>query len=62
MSLPRGIVVLFGKAGPQRFRSVSNQSQVEVIVGHAAGNPRSDPDIGFITPEQVLGSWRKRFV
>ena len=56
------LVVLFGKASPSRFRPVSSDSPVEVIVGHAAGNSQSDPDITFITPEQVLDGWRKSFV
>jgi len=56
------LIVLFGKANPHRFRPVSSHSPVEIIVGQAAGNPQSDPDIGFITPEQVLDSWSKRFV
>ena len=51
------LLVLFGKANPNRFRPVSSNSPVQVIVGHAASNPDSAADIGYITPAQVLGEW-----
>jgi len=51
------LVVLFGKASPNRFRPVSSDSPVQVITGHAADSPDSEPDIGYITPAQVLTEW-----
>jgi len=51
------LVVLFGKASPARFRPVSSDSAVEVIVGHATDSPDSDPDISHITASRVLTSW-----
>ena len=51
------LVVLFGKANPKRFRPVSSGSKVQVIVGHATGGPNTEPDIGYITPAQVLAEW-----
>ena len=51
------LLVLFGKANPNRFRPVSSNSPVQVIVGHAASNPDSVVDIGYIKPAQVLGEW-----
>ena len=53
------LVVLFGKASPTRFRPVSANSPVEVLVGRASDEPGSDPDIGRITPQQVLSAWFK---
>ena len=51
------LVVLFGQANPNRFRPVSSNSPVQVITGHADGRPDSKPDIGYITPQQVLTEW-----
>jgi heptosyltransferase-2/heptosyltransferase-3 len=51
------LVVLFGRANPNRFRPVSNDSPVQVITGHATNNPDSEPDIGYIKPAQVLAEW-----
>ena len=51
------LVVLFGRASPSRFRPVSADSPVEVLVGR--DNNVADPDIGFITPAQVLTAWNK---
>lgn len=51
------LVVLFGKASPNRFRPVSANSPVEILVGRTDAN--STPDIGRITPSQVLTSWGK---
>jgi heptosyltransferase-2/heptosyltransferase-3 len=51
------LVVLFGKASPGRFRPVSSASKVQVIVGHVAGGPDTEPDIGNIKPAQVLAEW-----
>jgi ADP-heptose:LPS heptosyltransferase len=52
------LVVLFGKASPDRFRPVSSDSPVEVITGHAVDNPDSAADIGYITPQQVVAVWK----
>jgi heptosyltransferase-2/heptosyltransferase-3 len=52
------LTVLFGKASPNRFRPVSRTSPVRILVGHADGNPESDPEIGYITPGQVLNEWQ----
>ena len=52
------LVVLFGKANPVRFRPVSSDSPVKVIVGQASDGRESDPDIGYITPSQVLHAWQ----
>ena len=49
------LVVLFGKASPNRFRPVSTGSPVEVIVGH--DGEEGDLDISLITPSQVLSGW-----
>jgi heptosyltransferase-2/heptosyltransferase-3 len=48
------LVVLFGKANPNRFRPFSSQSPVMVITGNDDGD---GPDIGGITAPQVLDSW-----
>ncbi len=53
------LVVLFGKASPDRFRPVSAASPVQVLVGHAGTGSESDPDIGYITPARVLEAWRQ---
>ena len=49
------LVVLFGKASPTRFRPVSANSPVEILVGRTDDN--STPDIGRITPSKVITSW-----
>ncbi|MCP4283648.1 MAG: glycosyltransferase family 9 protein [Gammaproteobacteria bacterium] len=51
------LVVLFGKANPQRFRPISAYSDVQLILGFDDNNENSDPDIGLITPEQVITAW-----
>jgi heptosyltransferase-2/heptosyltransferase-3 len=51
------LIILFGKASPGRFRPVSANSPVEVLVGRDGDD--SAPDISFITPSQVLAGWRK---
>lgn len=51
------LVVLFGKASPQRFRPVSRGSPVQVIQGFAGSAQNTDPDIGFIGVQQVLDKW-----
>jgi len=50
------LVVLFGKASPQRFRPVSHASPVQVIQGFASA-PDSAADIGQITVQQVFAEW-----
>ncbi len=49
------LVVLFGKANPDRYRPISSQSPVRVMRGKADGE--SEPDIGYITPQQVITAW-----
>jgi heptosyltransferase-2/heptosyltransferase-3 len=49
------LVVLFGKASPTRFRPLSANSPVEILVGLTDDD--SAPDIGRIKPSQVLTSW-----
>ena len=51
------VVVLFGKANPVRFRPVSSQSPVTVLVGEAPGSEPGEPDISRITPERVFAAW-----
>ena len=48
------LVVLFGQANPNRFRPVSSQSPVKVLLGKSAGGAA---DISKITSEEVLRSW-----
>ena len=45
------LVVLFGKASPNRFRPISRLSAVEVVQGH------TDADMSHITVQQVLDRW-----
>ena len=52
------LVVLFGKANPNRFRPVSSQSQVAVIIGQSGTDKDLEPDISLITPDQVLSAWK----
>jgi heptosyltransferase-3 len=52
------LVVLFGKASPNRFRPVSSQSQVAVIIGQSGTDKDLEPDISLITPDQVLFAWK----
>ena len=59
MSLPQGIAVLFGKASPQRFRPVSSQSQVAVMIGRAGASEDSAVDIRLISSDQVLATWEE---
>ena len=49
------LVVLFGKASPTRFRPISANSPVEILLGRTDNN--STPDIGRITPSQVITCW-----
>ncbi len=51
------LVVLFGKANPNRFRPISQHSPVTVITGRKNGGEAGAPDIGLITPQQVLDGW-----
>jgi ADP-heptose:LPS heptosyltransferase len=51
------LVVLFGKASPQRFRPVSLDSPVQVIQGFAANASDTAPDIGHITVQQAFAGW-----
>ncbi|MCP4874258.1 MAG: glycosyltransferase family 9 protein [Gammaproteobacteria bacterium] len=51
------LVVLFGKASPNRFRPVSSNSPVQVIVGRAGKLQQTEADIAYITPQQVLEEW-----
>ncbi len=51
------LVVLFGKASPQRFRPVSLDSPVQVIQGFAANALDTAPDIGHITVQQAFAGW-----
>jgi len=53
------LVVLFGKASPQRFRPVSSQSQVAVIIGRAGTSEDSATDIRLISPGQVVTAWEE---
>jgi ADP-heptose:LPS heptosyltransferase len=52
------LVVLFGKANPNRFRPVSSQSPVAVIIGQSGTDKDLEPDISLITPDQVLFAWK----
>jgi heptosyltransferase-3 len=52
------LVVLFGKANPNRFRPVSSQSQVAVIIGQSGTDKDLELDISLITPDQVLFAWK----
>jgi heptosyltransferase-3 len=51
------LAVLFGKADPKRFRPVSKQSEVAVIIGRTDKNNDSQTDINLITPDQVMTAW-----
>ena len=51
------LVVLFGQASPLRFRPISSHSPVQVVQGYAEANPDSDPDIGYISAQQVFEQW-----
>ena len=51
------LVVLFGKASPIRFRPISCNSEVRVVVGRSGDSPDVEPDIEKITPDQVLREW-----
>jgi heptosyltransferase-2/heptosyltransferase-3 len=52
------LVVLFGQANPARFRPISSHSPVRVVQGYAETNPDSDPDINYITAQQVFDQWK----
>ena len=52
------VVVLFGKASPVRFRPVSSQSPVAVLVGEAPDSAAGEADIARITPDRVFNAWR----
>ena len=54
------LIVLFGKANPQRFRPVSSQSEVAVLIGRSGADENSEPDISLITPDQVLSAWKAK--
>ena len=49
------LTVLFGKASPARFRPVSSDSPVRVLQGRSSVD--DEPDIGLITPRQVVDAW-----
>ena len=51
------LVVLFGKASPNRFRPISSLSPVEVVQGHANANQDSGADMSYITVQQVFDHW-----
>jgi ADP-heptose:LPS heptosyltransferase len=51
------LVVLFGKASPSRFRPISSRSPVRVLQGYAEAIPDAEPDIGYITAQQVFQQW-----
>lgn len=48
------LVVLFGQANPNRFRPVSSESPISILIGKTAAGAS---DISQITPDQVLQSW-----
>ena len=50
------LTVLFGKANPDRFRPVSKNSAVNVIT---ARDERGEPEMGRITPRQVIDAWQQ---
>ncbi|MCP4470315.1 MAG: glycosyltransferase family 9 protein [Gammaproteobacteria bacterium] len=51
------LVVLFGKANPARFRPISSHSPVKVVQGYTGANPDSEPDIDYISADQVFEQW-----
>lgn len=51
------LTVLFGQASPARFRPLSTGSPVHVLQGFPDGGGEGGPDIGYITPQQVLEAW-----
>ena len=53
------LVVLFGKASPARFRPISSDSVVTVMIGKAHSNEDSEVDISLISPDQVLTAWKE---
>ena len=53
------VVVLFGKANPIRFRPVSNESPVRVLVGAPPDGQGGENDIGRIDPRSVLDAWEQ---
>ena len=52
------LVVLFGKARPGRFQPVAAHSPVAVLQGFDGASGGGEPDIGFITVEQVMTAWQ----
>ena len=52
------LVVLFGKASPERFHPVSRGSPVQVIQGYIDNTTTSEPDISHITVERVVEAWQ----
>ncbi len=51
------VVVLFGKANPVRFRPVSSESPVTVLVGTPPAEEDGENDIGRIDAGSVLDAW-----
>ena len=52
------LVVLFGKARPGRFQPVAASSPVRVLQGFADDSQSGEPDIGYITVDQVFEAWQ----
>jgi hypothetical protein len=50
---------LFGKESPARFRPISSDSAVAVLIGKASASEDSEADISLITPDQVLTAWKE---
>lgn len=51
------LTVLFGQSNPARFRPLSANSPVQVLVGKSTNGNDGEVDIGYITPQQVLDAW-----
>lgn len=51
------LVVLFGKASPERFRPVADHAPVRIIQGYADAARAGEADIGNISPQQVFDAW-----
>ena len=51
------LVVLFGKADPNRFRPRSADSPVRIIVGYRDGSQATVPDIAGIEVGEVVDEW-----
>ena len=53
------LVVLFGKARPERFRPVAASSPVRVLQGFADASQTGETDIGFISVASVIEAWQE---